>query len=158
MKNKLLKILNNELLIHEKLYVLAGEKVSALVKNDKDSLEKIIPEIRALLAELRDQEAQRVKIVSQVALQKQIPEKEVTLSKLAQWWDFPDLMEKKKKLKSVMEKLRQENKRSTALIKQANTIYSEMREVIYGSLQDTSGYDYYGNLEKRQKSCFEKEA
>ncbi len=159
LKQRLLRVLDKECFWYEKILGLLKEKTDILVKNDVEALRKNTVVMNEHLTALDALETQRKEILKEISACEYIPREDLSLGKIAQFWDEPLLLDRQKKLRCLMQDLKSINDRNQRLLNQAEGVFSFLRNLLYSAFADgpVTNYTSEGKVDRSKGGYFEKE-
>lgn len=157
LKYSLKEILEEEYRIYEQIAPLVRQKLDALTSNDVSRLKEIASALDPFAAALTGCEEKRSALISRIAEQEQIGLSEITLTRLAEAWHFPELLEVRDRLRAVMLEVRKVNQKSSLLLQQAGKVYNDLRDMLLSPLQGFAGYNAEGKMDQPDLGYFDRE-
>ncbi len=155
---RLLSILEKEKAVYGSILELAREKSEILKKNDIVSLKKVVSQMNEFIGQIDALEQERKKVMGDFCRDRKIAAEKVTITMIAEECHEPALLTIKKEIRALLEELEKISERNNLLIRQAQTVYDTLGELLYKNLVSIKGYNARGNIESSQGGYFEHQA
>lgn len=158
-RDQLLELMQQQYQLYQDIFELSETKTKALIKTNIKEIEQVSAQIVEKLQIGIDLENQRQQIISQLAKQINIDEKELTLSFLIKYFNDDKLANVKQEFNSLLKRLQTVNERNAMLAQNAQETYSKLRDILYSYLDQSIGYNDKGKTTDSQAGgYFEEQA